>query len=378
MRQTLSYDGDAYKNFIYSLKSPETRSTYSRCLKLYLKYNHIDDPNKLLKEDVKLMQSNVIEYLTSRQVCNIAYSTKHLYLSVLKHFYEINDISLNWKKIGKYLGENERVVADRAYSKAEIQKMLSVADIRGKIIVLLLCSTGLRIGGLVSLTLGNLRKLDEYGIYEIKVYEKSRFSYTCYCTPECAASIDSYLEYRKIRGENLNPGAPLLRGQFDRNDHFQCQHPRALSVHTLTRLLDDLLITCGLRIRQPAIEGQSNRTRKEVMLSHGFRKFTNTMMVKANLNLVVKEKLIGHSSFGLENSYFRPDESLLISQYLQAIPHLTISGEHELLLKNHEMEERNLRLENEKDQITKLKEELEPLLALKNTLIREGILKETT
>ena len=116
------------------------------------------------------------------------------------------------------MGENERVVADRAYSKTEIRKLLSAADIRGKVIVLLLCSTGMRIGGLVSLTLGNLRKLDEYGVYEIKVYEKSRFSYTCYCTPECATSIDSYLEYRKIRGENLNPSAPLLRGQFDRND----------------------------------------------------------------------------------------------------------------------------------------------------------------
>ncbi len=57
MRQTLSYEGDAYRNFIHSLKSIETRSTYSRCLKLYLNYNEIEEPNKLLKEDVKLMQS---------------------------------------------------------------------------------------------------------------------------------------------------------------------------------------------------------------------------------------------------------------------------------------------------------------------------------
>jgi hypothetical protein len=140
--------------------------------------------------------------------------------------------------------------------------------------------------------------------------------------------------------------------------------------------LDDLLIACGVRVREPVIEGESNRVRKQVMLSHGFRKFTNTMMVKANLNIVVKEKLIGHSAFGLENSYFRPDDELLISSYLQAIPFLTISREQELLLKNRDFEERNHKMEKEKNDIRRLKEELEPLLALKNILIHEGILKE--
>ena len=79
MKQALSYDGDAYRNFIHSLKSLETRRTYTRCLNLYLDYNHIKEPNKLLKEDIKLMQSNVIEYLTSQRVCNLAYSKASLF-----------------------------------------------------------------------------------------------------------------------------------------------------------------------------------------------------------------------------------------------------------------------------------------------------------
>ena len=43
------------------------------------------------------------------------------------------------------------------------------------------------------------------------------------------------------------------------------------------------------------------------------------MMVKANINIIVKERLLGHST-GLEDSYFRPDELFLISQYMQAVP----------------------------------------------------------
>jgi integrase len=234
MRQKLSYDCDCYRNFINTLKSLRTREVYTRCLKIYLKYNNTEEPDKLLDKDIKLIQTNVIEYLTSPQVSSLAHSTRNLYFNVVKHFYEINDIVLNWKKISRYLGEVERAITDRAYTKEEIRTILASADLRSKVVVLLLCSTGMRIGGLVSLSLSNLRKLEQYHIYEIRVYEKSRFSYTCFCTPECAETIDSYLEYRRRCGEQFKPNTPLLRGQFNKNDALQCQHPKPLSVHTVS------------------------------------------------------------------------------------------------------------------------------------------------
>src|SRR5215510_8697884 len=95
-------------------------------------------------------------------------------------------------------------------------KCLISADLRDKVIVLLLCSTGMRIGALVDLTLSKLQKVEKHDIYKIKVYEKSRFSYSCFCTPECTVAIDTYLEYRRQCGEQIKPETPLLRDQFDR------------------------------------------------------------------------------------------------------------------------------------------------------------------
>ena len=377
MNQRLSYGGaEAYQNFINSLKSPNTKKTYGRVFGLYLRYKDVKDANQLLKNDNKLMQADVIEYITCPCVGNLSYSTKHLYLSILKHFYEMNDVVLNWKKISKYLGEDERIVSDRAYSREEIQKLLSNADLRGRVILLLLCSTGMRIGAVSSLSLHNLRRIEQHDIYELTIYEKTRSQYTAYCTPECASTIDAYMDFRKRQGEKLNPATPLLREQFDKNDEFRCQHPKHISVYTISRWLGDLLISCGIRLKEAVKEGKTNRIRKDVMLSHGFRKFANTMMVKANVNLIVKERLLGHST-GLEDSYFRPDESFLVSQYTLAVPFLTVSREHELLLHNQQIEQRREKLEKEKDEVMTLRRELEPLIALKNTLIREGILKES-
>ena len=77
MNQRLSYDGaDAYQNFINSLKSPNTRRTYQKGLSLYLRYKGIKDANQLLKDDNKLMQADVIEYITCPGVGNLSYSTQ--------------------------------------------------------------------------------------------------------------------------------------------------------------------------------------------------------------------------------------------------------------------------------------------------------------
>lgn len=57
------------------------------------------------------MKADIIEYITSSWINALAYSTKYLYLSLLKQFYEMNGVVLNWKEISRYLGENERVVA---------------------------------------------------------------------------------------------------------------------------------------------------------------------------------------------------------------------------------------------------------------------------
>ena len=125
------------------------------------------------------------------------------------------------------------------------------------------------------------------------------------------------------------------------------QNYLCLYIGKVARRLVDFF--CGIRLKEGVKEGETNRIRKETMLSHGFRKFANTMMVKANINVIVKERLLGHST-GLKNhSYFRPDEPFLISQYMQAVPLLTISLEHELLRQNQHTEERNHKLEKEKD-----------------------------
>lgn len=53
-----------------------------------------------------------------------------------------------------------------------------------------------------------------------------------------------------------------------------------------------------------------------------------------------------------------------------------MNEENRLKLENQQIKQRNDSLERDKDEVISLRNELEPLLALKNTLIKEGVLKE--
>jgi integrase len=76
-------------------------------------------------------------------------------LAGVQSFLEFNDIVLNWKKIAKCYPEPVYNNL-RAYTREEIAKVLTVADLRDRCIILLMTSAGLRVGAIKSLKLKNI------------------------------------------------------------------------------------------------------------------------------------------------------------------------------------------------------------------------------
>jgi integrase len=170
---------------------------------------------------------------------------------------------LNVTKIGKFMPEQVKVKKDRSYTHQEILKLLQIADDRIKVVILLMCSGGLRIGAIPDLKIRSLEKLDN--IYKITVYERHKEEYFSFTTPECTKSIDAYLEARKRYGEQITGDSYLVREQFDTRD---IGIPRKVKKQTLMKKLVDISERVGIRIR-----GKSCVVRHEVAVDHGFRKF---------------------------------------------------------------------------------------------------------
>ena len=93
-----------------------------------------------------------------RDTLELSYSTIHTFTSAVIHFFEINDVTLNKRKINKFRGENVAKFEYRGYSTAEIASLLSVCDERGKAAVLMMVSTGIRVGALPDIKLKHLKR----------------------------------------------------------------------------------------------------------------------------------------------------------------------------------------------------------------------------
>jgi hypothetical protein len=62
-------------------------------------------------------------------------------------------------------------------------------------------------------------------------------------------------------------------------------------------------------------------SRHQVKTSNGFRKFYMTHFVESHANLIVMKLLIGHY-IKLDESYYRPTEQFMLSEYENAIDNL--------------------------------------------------------
>jgi integrase len=290
----------------------------------------------------------LIDYIINLRDRNLSHNYIKARLSPVVTFLEMNDIFVNKKKIARFYGEQKKTVKDYAYTHEDIQTMLSMASLRQKVIILIYSSTGIRKSAILDLKLKHLQKIKEFNLYKLTVYENSKEEYYTFCTPECAKTIDQYIEYRKQAGETISKESFLIRNNFDFNNKQQVKHPQPINYSSLVVQFRKLLINCGLRV-----SGAEQFKRHEKALFHAFRKYFATTLANCDVNQLIKELLMGHS-VGLDNSYFRPNEEKMLLEYIKAVNELTINEEFRLKQQVKE-------LEAKQDEITlmKLKHETE-------------------
>ncbi len=159
------------------------------------------------------------------------------------------------------------------------------------------------------------------------IYEGFKEQYFVFTTPECAAIIDSYLNYRKRSGEPLNPSSYLIREAFDNTDIKQVkEQSRQVATPTIRNTIANHLIKAGIREKKSEYDHRTRHTKTQV---HGFRKFTTTQLVNSQVNPEIREMLLGHK-IGLASAYYRPSEDEMLNEYLKAVDNLTINEENRL------------------------------------------------
>jgi integrase len=319
---------EQFQLFSNSIRSEETKKSYTVYLKKYIAF--VGSNDLFFGNNPRSVERAIIDFIISLKRDGKSYFAIRNYVSSIISFYKINDVILNTKKISKFIPDRKIGRKDRGYNHEEIHSLLEIGDERLRAVILLLASTGMRIGAIPYLRIRNLEKLDN-DIYKITVYENSKEEYFTFTTPECSKATDNYLTMRQRYGEKIHTDSFLIREQFDLRNQFAIRKPTQVRSHTLTWKLTDLSERCGIRIKEELVEGGKTAPmiRKEVAIAHGFRKFFTTQLVNSKVNPEIREMLLGHQ-IGLSSAYYRPTEEEMLLEFSKVIDNLTIDPANRL------------------------------------------------
>lgn len=327
---------DPLTEFFDGVRSPLTKTYYTRRLADFLDFAGAEgstlqakarDLVKRAKADPGYLEATVNAFLREQRLRvergEIQASTIGTYKKPVRLFLEMNDLGgmVNWKKLARRLPQGRAYANDRAPTRPELLQLMSYADRRIRPLVLLMVSSGIRIGALEGATWGNLTPINRDGqvvAAKLLVYPGDREQYSTFISPEAYRELEAYVNFRKSQGENVGPSSPIFRDLFlpDKGARGLAHQPKALAASGAKRLLEDALHGTGLRVDLP--EGKH---RHEFQGAHGLRKAAKSLMERSMKSLNV-EILLGHD-VGLAESYYRPKEEELLDDYLKAVPDLT-------------------------------------------------------
>ena len=245
--------------------------------------------------------------------CKATPNTTRDRLSMAKKFLRSRDIDVSNDKVRSKV-ELPRMFTrtrDRAPTPAELRSVLLHTNGRGKTVIAMLASSGMRVGEFLSLRVKDLdfTKSPTTAYLRAEV-TKDRQARYCFMSDEATLLLKEFL------GERINDKNAYLFPSSTRGQEHDINGP--MSYWTVDGILTNALRSAGLE--------EKDEYGRDMIHVHCLRKFFFSQMVPL-LGREVVEALMGHKQF-LDASYRRFTEDQMRSFYLKGMNAVTIMIPH--------------------------------------------------
>jgi len=181
----------------------------------------------------------------------------------------------------------------------EIKRLIALPNVKGRAIILLAATSGMRVSEIAGLTEADLHEIFErnqepYAVHVRDETAKGGHGYWTFFTEECAEALRAHIQAWRIS----------MRTRKRKSDRV------FLERSALEKIFKRLVAKAGL---------EGDRT------FHSLRKFCRTQLEYGIRKEAIVEKIIGHNYGSLQQIYTAPSIEQLRSDYAQALPNLTFS-----------------------------------------------------
>ncbi|MBI1978534.1 MAG: site-specific integrase [Candidatus Aenigmarchaeota archaeon] len=285
-------------------RSENTERTYLKGLNSFVQTMNIDNLDEFV-EKIKSQTLNASEvhkdFVISMANKNLAPKTVGAWSAALRKFLLANGIELkNTTQIKIY-----NIHEDTLPSRDDLKKILSSCSLRTKTIILLLSSSGLRVGELRNLKISDIDINSEPGVVRIKgLTAKERKSRTTFFSNEAKQALLQYLDHRKNNGHQLTDDSFM----FTTNDGSQ------MSYQNLQFILNNVFKKVSKK------EGK-----RYGLHAHSLRKFFKTQLISAGVPGPIVDRLAGHARY-LSREYELYTEDQLKEWFLKGMKTVELLG----------------------------------------------------
>ena len=258
-------------------KSKSKATLYQYVFSIYRFCQWIEKSPDTIIEEVLFKEKAVDGYIKAidffvgdLQADNLAPGTINNYVKGVKALFKTNEVTLT---LPYRLPKNVKF-SDRAPTPEELSKVIEIANIKEKTVISMLALSGLRIGTLVKLTYGHVRKDLEAEIILVHVHidatitKGNYHSYGTFLGFEAVQCLKAYLDLRrmgtvKIPPETLTDDSPLIRNEC-RNNVFP------VTPASISKLVHDLFLKAGII--------EKGKAKRYPVRPHSLRKYFRTQL----------------------------------------------------------------------------------------------------
>src|SRR5208283_1786613 len=239
-----------------------------------------------IAEHVKALE----EYVGELQDQGLTPSTVANYIKALRSLFRANGLEI---KLPHALPRRV-VYKDRAPKPEELQRLLAVAELRGKVIISVLALGGFREGTLVQLRYRHVREDLEKGIVPVHVHVESEITkgryheYDSFLGEEAVTYLRLYLQarregsiHRMIPPEEITDESPLIRDEM-----YEVARP--ISEKQVRKIVHDLYFKAML-LKKKKEGGRYS------LCVHSLRKYFKTQLMALGAQSDYVEYMMGHT-----------------------------------------------------------------------------------
>jgi len=288
-------------------KSVNTIALYSHAVLIYTKYYmKTETPEQALQQTKTETIDKFIDFMIEGK--NYTPKSVRLMFYGLKYWLETNNVEVP-KKIQLPKSSITKTF-DRSPTRTELEKLLTFTDIRGKALIEIAVSSGLRLDTILGLKWNDIAFNEDYTIITVQPEEgrKTSRQFFTFITPEATKVLKEYQDWLIRNGFNITPEAYIITSLANPNVK--------LTSNAMQMFWNRLLKQTGL----------TEKSHKYYVLHfHTLRKYFKTACTNADIRREYIEFWMGHRGQYLDDSYFRATVNDHVREYSKAIPYLSIT-----------------------------------------------------